>query len=123
MIETAERHIRPFSDWLREQRGGDAHDELSAALNELVESVSETGKVGSLTFTLKVKPAGKGDHGTVIVSDATTLKKPQPERGEALFFITDDANLVRHNPRQEELPLREVPRPADVNADGERVAK
>ncbi len=115
--------IRPFSDWLRDQRGGDAHAELSEALNELVESVAETGKGGQLTFVVKAKPAGKGDHGTVVVSDTTTLKKPQPERGEAIFFVTDNSNLTRYNPRQQELPLREGPRPDDVTEDGERVAK
>lgn len=118
-----QRKIRPFGAWLHEQRGGAAHAELSDSLNELVEAVAATGRPGELTFKLKIKPAGKGDHGTVIVSDSTTVKLPEPERGESIFFVDEDANLARNNPAQVALPLREVPRPDDVDENGEREAK
>lgn len=111
-----DRQVRPFADWLRDQRNGRTHDELSDALNELVEAVQEHGKAGSITFIVKVKPAGRGDHGTVLVSDDVRLKAPTGERPETVFFADDDHNLVRHNPAQPSLPLREVPR-AEVTAD------
>lgn len=117
-----DRHVRPFAEWLQEQRSGQAHIECSDALNELVEAVQATGKQGTVTLTVKVKPAGKGDHGTVLVADTVTVKLPQAERGEAIFFADDDHNLVRHNPAQQQLPLREVPKPGEAK-NAEAAAK
>lgn len=112
-----DRQIRPFADWLRDQRNGRTHDDLSDALNELVEAVQEHGKSGTLTFVVKVKPAGRGDHGTVLVSDDVKLKAPVGDRPETVFFADNDHNLVRHNPAQPSLPLREVSRPEPEAAD------
>lgn len=107
---TTERHARPFAEFLREQRSGTTHDELSQGLNDLLEAVSETGKAGQITLTVKVKPAAKGNHSMVSVADTVAVKLPQGERGEAIFFIDDDFNLTRDNPNQPSLPLREVPK-------------
>jgi hypothetical protein len=124
MPDMQDRHARPFAEFLREQRSGTTHDELSQGLNALLESVSDTGKGGSLTLTIKVKPAGKGDHHMVVVSDTVAIKMPEGERGEAIFFVDDDFNLTRDNPRQPSLPLREVPRAGKDKAanGGEEVA-
>ena len=113
--------LRRFcAEFLREQRSGTTHDELSTGFNALLESVSEVGKGGTLTLVIKVKPAGKGDHHMVVVSDTVTIKMPEGERGEAIFFVDDDFNLSRDNPRQPSLPLREVPRSGkDKAADPE----
>lgn len=106
---TVEATARPFGDWLREQRGGDAHNDLSDALNELVQDVVETGKSGSLTLKVTVKPAGK--HGrTVFVSDEVKVSAPQHPKDEALYFVTPGGNLSRNNPEQAHLPLVEVAR-------------
>lgn len=104
-----DRHVRPFAEWLHEQRNGHTHNELSEAFNTLIEAVQETGKVGTLTFSVKVKPAGHGDHSTVVVADDITTKMPKGERPEAIFFVDDQHNLQRHNPAQMTMPLREVP--------------
>ena len=55
---TDEPQARPFADWLREQRGGASHSELTDALAALIEAVAETGKAGTLTYKVKVAPAG-----------------------------------------------------------------
>lgn len=94
-----DRRIRPFADWLVEQRRGLLHSELGDALNELLGAVVELGKPGTLTLTVHVKPAGVGDE-TVFVSDDVRVKKPEPERPAALFFVDDERNLSRENPRQ-----------------------
>lgn len=107
-MSDTDRQIRPFADWLAEQRGGVAASEASEALNELLEAVMEHGKAGDLTLVVHVKPAGTG---AVFVVDEIRLKKPQPEKAAALYFVDDDHNLSRHDPRQQRLPLREVPPP------------
>lgn len=98
-------NARPFMDLLREQRGGRLHDDLSDRMQELVAAVAEERKQGTMTIILTVTP--KGD-GSVVVSDKVTLKTPEPQRGESIFFVTPDNNLERQDPRQKALDLRRV---------------
>lgn len=102
----------PFAAWLQDLRRGAAHAEVTSALAELVEAVLDTGKAGTLTFTLKVKPAGHGVQ--VIVEDETKLKAPQGDLPVSLFFVDGHNNLLREDPRQLAFgELREVPPAAD----------
>lgn len=104
--------VRPFAAWLQEQRGGLTHAELTGALHELAEAVTTYAKPGSLTLTIKLKPA-EGDRGAVIVADDVTLKAPQPDRAPAVYFVDEAHNLTRDNPYSVPMPtLREVPSPA-----------
>ena len=105
----AEKDIRPFNEWLRDQRTGALNVELGEGLNKLVEAVETTGKAGTLTLKLTVKPAGKDTAGAMVVSDLVTLKSPE-SHPEFFYFVDEDGNLTRSNPRQ--LPmtgLLEVP--------------
>ena len=102
---------RPFQDLLREHRGGLTHDELSDALHDLVAAVTDEGKAGSLTVTFKVKPMGKGEG--LEVSADIKCKPPVKTPGVSIFFATPENALVREDPRQKNLDLREVP-PASV---------
>lgn len=117
------RHVRHFAEWLNDQHQGATHHELSEALNELVEAVQETGKVGSLTLTVKVKPAARGSVRRVLVSDDIKLRKPEGERAESIYFVDDDHNLSRRDPDQPELPLRQVKAPAGVDTDTGEIAE
>lgn len=119
--EIQERQVRPFADWLTEQREGSLALELSEGLNQLVDQVNTCGKGGTLTLKISVKPTSKGASGSVVVRDDVTLKAPEPERSEALYFVDRDANLRRHNPAQPSLPLREVPQPSDKSKTDEGV--
>lgn len=103
-----EKEIRPFSEFLAEQRNGVLHHELSVALNQLVEGVETTGKAGTLTLKLSVKQM-KDTQGAVLVSDLVTLKAP--ETHPEFFFVDGDSNLSRQNERQLALggELLEVP--------------
>lgn len=102
---------QPFTGWLHEQRNGALHHDLSEALLEVVAAVEDTGKAGTLTLTIKVEPATKGQGGVVAITDDVKTKLPQLDRGAAIWFVTSDHELSRNDPRQLALPLREVPRP------------
>ena len=102
---------KPFSQFLLEQRNGSLHGELSDTLRELVEAVVQHGKPGALTLTVKVSPTKS--YGQYEVVDEVKVKAPEPDRGASLFFADDRGNLSRSNPRQPELPLREVPGQSD----------
>lgn len=97
---------RPFYDFLREHRNGVTHDELADALNELVAAVTEENKAGKLTFTVSIKPMGKSDG--LEVSAEIVSKPPKKTPGVSIFFATPENNLVRQDPRQQSMELREL---------------
>lgn len=99
---------RPFLDTLIALRFGKLHDELTEALNELTNACTETGKGGTLTLSIKLKP---GRAGQVEILDDVKTKLPSFERGSTLMFSTPDGNLQRDDPRQQKLELRSVEGP------------
>lgn len=100
---------RPFADWLREQSNGSTHDELSAALFDLVQRVRDTGKKGSLQFTVTVATM-KGDTDVLVTSDEIKLRLPEHDRKASLFYADKAGNLTRSDPNQLTFEsLREVP--------------
>ena len=108
-IADDEPHIRPFADWLREQAKGHSHDELSEGLHDLVSRVVDTGKKGTLTYTVSVEQLKDGD--ALVVKDEIKLRLPEHDRPASLFFRDGDGNLTRSDPNQLTFDsLREVPR-------------
>lgn len=101
--------VRPFASFLQEQSGGQLHDELSTKLHDLIEAIRETGKAGSLSLKIDIKPIAGTDGRTLTVTDTVAAKLPKTERPKSIFFATDDGNLSRTDPRQPVITgLREV---------------
>lgn len=100
---------KPFGQFLLEQRDGGLHSELSEALQTLVAAVAEHGKAGALTLTVRVAPIKNAMFGQLVITDDVKVKAPEGERGASLFFEDGNGNLSRSNPRQPELPLRDIP--------------
>lgn len=100
-----------FMKFLQEHRGGSTHDEISEKIRDLVASVTDEGKSGKLTITIAIKPVGKGDGLEVAVEAKSS--PPKPTAGVSIFFASPDNSLVRQDPRQQTLELREVA-PASV---------
>lgn len=105
---------KPFSQFILEQRRGGLHGELSDALAELVSAVDEQRRSGTLTLTIQLVPNSDGV--TVTVSDAIKIKAPEAKRGAAIFYVGANGALERNDPRQMQLPVREVPR-ADADSE------
>jgi hypothetical protein len=99
--------MRLITDILRDIRKGRPVEEATMALADVVRAVDETGKEGSVTITLKVKPAKHGGPEKTLVAEVKA-KKPIAEIAPAVFFSDDDGDLHRVDPRQEEMPLGEV---------------
>lgn len=103
--------VRPFADWLREQGKGSSHDELSDALHELVARCAETGKKGTLQYTISVEPQ-KGE-GLLAVTDQIKIRLPEYDRPGSYWWQDENGNLTRKDPNQLEFEgLREAPAPA-----------
>lgn len=111
MSTEADPPIRPFADWLREQSSGNSHDELSEALHALIAKVRDTGKKGSIKYTVRVGPL-KGDIDVLVVEDEITINLPEHDRKASMFYPDKHGNLRRTDPRQLDFEsLREVPPP------------
>ncbi|MEV0090393.1 hypothetical protein [Streptomyces sp. NPDC050738] len=107
-----EQVIRPFAAFLQDQAGGQLHAELSQQLHDLLQAVQETGKGGSIALKLDIKPISGTDGRTVTVTDSVTAKTPKTERPKSIFFLADDGNLSRTDPRQPVITgLREATEP------------
>lgn len=96
-----------FLETVRQLRAGRTQDELSEKLNQLVQDCRATGKQGSLTLTIKIKP-DKGDTGQYFLEDDVKDVGPKFDRGQTMFWGTPEGNLQRTDPNQSELPLRDV---------------
>ena len=95
-----EEQGRPFDEWFREHRKGQALHEAGEVLRDLVEAVAHTGKKGALTIKVTVAPDKKLGMAAVIVSDEITANLPTPDKDASLFFVTGKYQLVRHDPGQ-----------------------
>lgn len=94
-----ESTVRPFGTFLLEQAQGRSHDELSDNLHELIARVRETGKKGSLTYTVTVSPLDKEVY-SLKVEDSINLKLPEHDRPTSIFYPDAEGNLSRRDPRQ-----------------------
>lgn len=102
----------PFSQTLTHLSRGSLDGELAEALAEVVKRVRETGKAGELTLKLKVSMLNTRDEDAVKVTPSVSTKLPKLAPFETVMFSTYDGSLLRNDPNQKQLDLREVPKPA-----------
>lgn len=93
---------RLFADVLRELDRGKVHQQASSEFQKLVQAVAESGKPGSFTLKLSLKPQGAGSD-ALAVAAAIQSKEPAPDQPATLFFVTDEFDLSRRDPRQMDL--------------------
>lgn len=99
---------KPFSDVLGELENGQALRDLTRLQYEVVRAVLDTVKKGSLTITIEYTPTGRGSVETDV---KITAKAPEHGRPSTTFFATPEGTLMRDDPKQPKLPLREVDDP------------
>lgn len=105
---------KAFAVFLQELSDGRTHARASERLDALLRAVRDTGKGGSITLTIKVKPATRNGGAVDKVTLRGDVKADLPENdaGEDFFWMTEDAELSHNHPRQGSLELREAPRQA-----------
>ena len=82
--------------------------EFATALQTLNNTVREVGKGGEVTLTISVQPASKGNSDVVMVKSRVKAKLPEATRRQTVFYLDDDNQLVRNDPKQQTLELRVV---------------
>ncbi|MFF4600130.1 hypothetical protein [Amycolatopsis sp. NPDC001319] len=91
-----------FAVTLAQLGKGKTNQRLSDELRDVVAAVTKTGKAGKVTLTVNVKPQ-KSVPGAVIVTEASKATAPVFDQQGAIFYATDDGDLVRDDPRQHAL--------------------
>lgn len=78
-------------------RRGKFLGQADEALTELLKKIAEHQAGGEIQITLKFD--FKTD-GQLVCKPKVKLKSPMPESGDAIFYVTDDGELERSDPRQ-----------------------
>lgn len=113
-----EEFVRPFADWLREQSHGKTHEEMGEGLHQLVARVLETGKTGTISLTIKVKPMEDSDESPLLITDEIKLRLPEHDRKASIFYTDKAGNLTKRDPNQLDFDsLREVPGVGTVDTE------
>lgn len=92
--------MNPALKTLGELRRGQFVDDLATEMAHLIDAIRDTGRKGTLTVKLDIGLAFKGDDRTLKITDAITVKAPQPEVGDTIMYATADGRLSRRDPRQ-----------------------
>jgi len=106
--------MKPFTDVIGEIENGAFLKELTEATYNMVASVTDTRKPGVLTIKLGFAPTGRG---SVEISTKVESKEPEHDRATTTFFVGQGFVLMRDDPRQQKLPLREVELPNNTPAE------
>lgn len=91
-----------FAALLMQHARGRTHEELSSSLADLVRAVLDTGKAGSITYTVKVKPA-KNVEGMVTIEDVVRSTVPQLDRPASMWFVDSAGRLSQDHPNQQSI--------------------
>ena len=100
-----------YADVLGSLEGGKTLDQINDELADIVGAVTAHRKVGEITVTLKISP--NGDNAVSVVA-AVKSKVPESAKGVTVFFSDEHGTLLRRNPNQPELPLRQVAEPVQA---------
>ncbi|MGJ8518068.1 hypothetical protein [Carnimonas bestiolae] len=98
-----------FIELIRDLRRGETLEELSEELADVQQRCKDTGKVGTITLQIKIRPE-RGADGMFGITDDIKVKKPQFDRAATIFYEHADMQLRREDPRQVKMDLREAPK-------------
>lgn len=103
---------RSYSRFLEMLDDGTAHATVSEDLHELTKTIRDEAlaRHGSASGTITVVINLKCDEvGTVEATYESKTKLPKRKSSKTIVWLTKSGNITPENPRQQKLPLREVP--------------
>lgn len=90
---------KPFAEFIAELERGELNHDATKEMNALVRRVRSTGRKGTLTLTIEIKPCDVGAR-QVEITNKLSSKLPMPARKKNLAFTTDAGELTREDPNQ-----------------------
>lgn len=110
----AEPQVGEFAAFLVGHLNGRVHHAISQEMHELLQAVAAHGKKGSLVIKVLVDPSkGHVEGDPLAISVETDLKAPKSTPPAAIYFVDDDGNPSRNDPRQMALEFRTAPSTTD----------
>ena len=94
-----------FEDMLRKHRRGVAAHKASTKLLEAIMASRDTGAKSTVTLTVTLLP---GADDQMMVGIQVAAKLPDEKLPSGIFWVGEDGMLLTSDPRQKELPIREV---------------
>lgn len=88
-------------------RRGRLLEDVNESLRSVVKMVMESGRAGSVTLKLSLKPVSRNED-QIQVSDTITVTPPKPEPGSTILWAGENGELHRNAPDADDTPLREV---------------
>lgn len=112
--DTGEIHQAPVAAFLASHLNGRTDEELSSEFHQLLDAVRAHGKKGSMTITIVVDPPANGvESAPMPIGVESAVKAPKPTPVKSLYFLDDDGQPVREDPRQTQLDFRTAPTTTD----------
>lgn len=100
-----------FTALLNTHRRGIAGGECSTQLEAAIRAALDTGAKSEVNVKVTIIP-GMDDQVNITIQP--TAKLPQQKLSGAIFWVDETGKLVTSDPKQKELPIREV-----IKVDGE----
>ena len=105
-----------FSTFIANQEDAQLHSDLTDAMQEIIaqlnNAVMEHG--GTHTAALGLVLNFKIDSGAIEIKAEMKTKPPKENRPKTIYWSTPDNFLSRKNPKQAELPFRDVNAPSEI---------
>ncbi|WP_086768157.1 hypothetical protein [Streptomyces bobili] len=100
----------PVAAFLASHLNGRTDEELSTEFHQLLEAVRTHGKKGSMVITIVVDPPANGvESAPMPIGVESAVKAPKPTPVKNLYFLDDDGQPVREDPRQMAIEFRTAP--------------
>lgn len=104
-VQVEENPSNQFELMLRQHRRGIAADKASRILRKALLASKDTGAKSEVTIKVTLTP---GTDDQMSIGIQVTAKLPDEKLPSGMFWVGDDGELLTSDPRQKELPLREV---------------
>ncbi|MFF9200002.1 hypothetical protein ACF09L_32825 [Streptomyces sp. NPDC014779] len=107
---TDEQQTAPVAAFLASHLNGRTDEELSREFHQLLDAVRAHGKKGSMTITIVVEPPANGvESAPMPIGVESSVKAPKPTPVKSLYFLDDEGQPVREDPRQLAMDFRTAP--------------
>lgn len=97
-----------FLNILREHKKGAAISDVSAGIKQVCAAIQHTGKPGKVILEISLKPVSNGEIGTMALQHKVKVTLPEASQAATIFYADEDMGLIRNDPNQATLPLREA---------------
>lgn len=101
----------PFSQQIAYLGKGAIDEEATDALAQVVQAVRTTRKKGQVTLVIDVSMLDQRSEDSVAIQASVKQKVPQLPSPKTVMFSTHDGDLLRDDPDQQTLELRQVEQP------------